>query len=329
MPELMRLLPWIGGSSLDVTGGYSKPLISPIDETQIAEILECDGRIVDMAVTNAHTAFLAHHESSVAQRTAWLYSAADAVDEIESAIIPVLIRSLGKPRRAASFEAKRAGAFIRTCAAQLPHFHGEVLPLDVTPLGVDRFGFTTRIPYGVVAAVTPYNAPADLLVQKVAPALAMGNSVVAKPSPPGVEVALMLAAAFKKAGVPDGLFAPAAMGLMANNSIKALAVLTENRSELLPNLATAKEQGLPITGGYAWFAIFAPKGTPERIVQKLNAATVATLDNPVIQDRLKTAGAIAVSPDRRSSEYLASYLNKEIEKWGAIIRASGIFSKNN
>lgn len=123
--------------------------------------------------------------------------------------------------------------------------------------------------------------------------------------------------------------APAAMALMANNSIKALAVLTENRSELLPDLPTAKEQGLPITGGYAWFAIFAPKGTPERIVQKLNAATVATLDNPVVQDRLKTAGAVAVSPDRRSSEYLASYLNKEIEKWGAIIKASGIFSKNN
>jgi tripartite-type tricarboxylate transporter receptor subunit TctC len=118
--------------------------------------------------------------------------------------------------------------------------------------------------------------------------------------------------------------APAAMALMANNSIKVLAALTETRSELLPSLPTATEQGLPITGGYAWFAIFAPKGTPERIVQKLNAATVATLDNPIIQDRLRAAGAVAVSPDRRSREYLTSYLNSEIEKWGVIIKASGI-----
>jgi tripartite-type tricarboxylate transporter receptor subunit TctC len=118
--------------------------------------------------------------------------------------------------------------------------------------------------------------------------------------------------------------APAAMALMANNSIKALAVLTEDRSELLPNLPTAKEQHLPVTGGYAWFAIFAPIATPDGIVQKLNAAIAATLDDPVIQDRLKTVGAVAVSPERRSSEYLASYLNKEIEKWGAIIKASGI-----
>ena len=118
--------------------------------------------------------------------------------------------------------------------------------------------------------------------------------------------------------------APAAMALMANNSIKALAVLTENRSDLLPNLPTGKEQGLPVTGGYAWFAIFAPKGTPPAIVQKLNAATVATLDDPVIRDRLKTAAAVAVSPERRSSAYLAAYLNDEIEKWGAIIKASNI-----
>src|SRR6202047_4663943 len=110
------------------------------------------------------------------------------------------------PRRAATFEAKRVGAFIRACAAQLPHLLGEVLPLDVAATGAGRFGFTTRIPYGVVAAITPFNGPANLLIQKVAPALAVGNAVVVKPSPPGTEVALLIAEAVKKAGVPDGLF---------------------------------------------------------------------------------------------------------------------------
>jgi acyl-CoA reductase-like NAD-dependent aldehyde dehydrogenase len=81
-----------------------------------------------------------------------------------------------------------------------------VLPLDVAATGAGRFGFTTRIPYGVVAAVTPFNGPANLLIQKVAPAIAVGNAVVVKPSPPGTEVALLLAEATKKAGVPDGLF---------------------------------------------------------------------------------------------------------------------------
>ncbi len=63
----------------------------------------------------------------------------------------------------------------------------------MTATGAGRFGFTTRIPYGVVAAVTPFNGPANLLIQKIAPALAVGNAVVVKPSPPGTEVALLIA----------------------------------------------------------------------------------------------------------------------------------------
>jgi acyl-CoA reductase-like NAD-dependent aldehyde dehydrogenase len=57
-----------------------------------------------------------------------------------------------------------------------------------------------------VAAITPFNGPVNLLVQKIAPAIAVGNAVVVKPSPPGTEVALLIAEAVKKAGVPDGLF---------------------------------------------------------------------------------------------------------------------------
>src|SRR5262249_50698869 len=104
---------------------------------------------------------------------------------------------------------KRVGAFIRACAAQVPHLAGEVLPLDVTAAGAGRFGFTTRVPYGVVAAITPFNGPANLLIQKVAPALAVGNAVVVKPShprPPGPAVARVWGQAVKTAGVPDGLF---------------------------------------------------------------------------------------------------------------------------
>lgn len=117
---------------------------------------------------------------------------------------------------------------------------------------------------------------------------------------------------------------PAALGLVSNNAIKALAVLTEDRSELMPELPTAKEQGLPVTGGYSWFGLYAPKGTPDAIVQKLNAVVRASLSNPATRERLKGAGSIAVSADRQSSEYLVSYLDKEIEKWGAIMKAAGI-----
>src|SRR5437667_304468 len=199
-----QLMPWIGGP-VKFEAGLS-PLVCPIDETVASQIIESDAKIVDAAVKHAHAAFLKHQDATTAKRVEWLLAAADVIDKIEGELVRSLIRFIGKPRRAATFEAKRVGTFRRACAAQVPHLTGEVLPLDVTPAGAGRFGFTTRVPYGVVAAVTPFNGPANLLIQKVAPALAVGNAVVVKPSPPGTEVALLMAEAVKTAGVPDGLF---------------------------------------------------------------------------------------------------------------------------
>jgi acyl-CoA reductase-like NAD-dependent aldehyde dehydrogenase len=199
-----QLMPWIGGPA-QFEAAYS-PLICPIDDTVASQIIESDAKVVDAAVKHAHAASLAHRDATTAKRVEWLLAAADAIDKIEGELVRSLIRLIGKPRRAATFEAKRVGAFIRACAAQVPHLLGEVLPLDAAAMGAGRFGFTTRMPYGVVAAVTPFNGPANLLIQKVAPALAVGNAVVVKPSPPGTEVALLMAEAVKKAGVPDGLF---------------------------------------------------------------------------------------------------------------------------
>jgi acyl-CoA reductase-like NAD-dependent aldehyde dehydrogenase len=199
-----QLMPWIGG--VQRFDAPLSALICPIDETIASEIIESDAKVIDAAVKHAHAAFLKHRDSTVAKRVEWLLAAADAVDQIEAELVRSLIRFIGKPRRAATFEAKRVGAFVRACAAQLPHLAGEVLPLDAAAAGAGRFGFTTRVPYGVVAAVTPFNGPANLLIQKVAPAIAVGNAVVVKPSPPGTEVALLIAEAMKKAGIPDGLF---------------------------------------------------------------------------------------------------------------------------
>ncbi|MEA2923917.1 MAG: hypothetical protein QOD25_1039, partial [Alphaproteobacteria bacterium] len=199
-----QLMPWIGGPAKFEAG--LSPLVCPTDESVASHMIESDAKVVDAAVKHSHAAFLQHQDATAAKRVEWLLAAADAIDRIEGEIVRSLILFIGKPRRAATFEAKRVGVFLRACAAQVPHLMGEVLPLDVTAAGAGRFGFTTRVPYGVVAAVTPFNGPANLLIQKVAPALAVGNAVVVKPSPPGTEVALLMAEAVKKAGVPDGLF---------------------------------------------------------------------------------------------------------------------------
>jgi tripartite-type tricarboxylate transporter receptor subunit TctC len=118
--------------------------------------------------------------------------------------------------------------------------------------------------------------------------------------------------------------AAAAMPQLAGNSMKAIAIMTRDRSPLLPNLASAHEQGLTDFDCYFWSGLFLPKGTPAAIVQKLHDSAVEALDTPAVQERLKTVGVAAVAPERRSSGYLKSYVGSETDKWAATIRAAGV-----
>lgn len=117
---------------------------------------------------------------------------------------------------------------------------------------------------------------------------------------------------------------PIAIPLIESGQIKALAILTQGRSASLPNLPSAQEQGLAGFEAANWAAFFLPKGTPEPIIAKLNAATAAALDNPTIQKRMKDVGIDPVGADRRSPAYLAKFAESEIAKWGGAVKAAGV-----
>jgi tripartite-type tricarboxylate transporter receptor subunit TctC len=108
-----------------------------------------------------------------------------------------------------------------------------------------------------------------------------------------------------------------------SGAIKALAIMTKERSPVLPNLATGLEQGVQGLEAYTWSAAFLPKGAPPEIVKKLNAALNETLDTPNVKDRLAGMGVMLPGPDRRSSEYMAQFVRDEIKKWEDPIKKSG------
>jgi tripartite-type tricarboxylate transporter receptor subunit TctC len=116
----------------------------------------------------------------------------------------------------------------------------------------------------------------------------------------------------------------AAMPQLASNSMKAIAVLTRDRSPLFPDIASAHEQGLTDFDSYFWSGIFVPKDTPSTIVARLNAAAGETLNTPSVQERLRTVGVSVVPPDRRSPDYLRDFVDAEIKKWAVTIKASGV-----
>jgi putative tricarboxylic transport membrane protein len=92
----------------------------------------------------------------------------------------------------------------------------------------------------------------------------------------------------------------------------------------LPELATAHEQGLADFEANAWSGLFLPKGTPAAIVSKLNLAASEAMDTKSVQDRMHELGTTLVSADRRSPEYLQMLVEREIAKWGPLIKAAGI-----
>ena len=112
--------------------------------------------------------------------------------------------------------------------------------------------------------------------------------------------------------------------LINQGQVKGIAVLSETRVPISPEIPTSGEQGLPGVESSVWNAFFVPKGTPEPIIRKLNKAMSDTLDDALIRKRLEELGLVIVPPARRTPEYLAKFLPEDIARWGKVIQAAGI-----
>jgi tripartite-type tricarboxylate transporter receptor subunit TctC len=117
---------------------------------------------------------------------------------------------------------------------------------------------------------------------------------------------------------------PDAISQVQGGAIKGIAMLSRTRSQMLPDLPTADQQGLANVDVADWYGLFVPTGTPAAIVQKLHDAAVAALDTSSFKDQLHSLGVEIVAPEQRSPDYLAGFLKNEIAKWAGPIKASGI-----
>jgi tripartite-type tricarboxylate transporter receptor subunit TctC len=115
-----------------------------------------------------------------------------------------------------------------------------------------------------------------------------------------------------------------AIPLIQAKSVKAIAILGVSRAPSLPDLATAREQGLKDFDAGTWNAVFFPSGTSASIVHKMNQAIVATTAMPSVKTRLRDVGFEVVTADRQTPEFLQSFLRAEVAKWSAAIKAAHI-----
>lgn len=172
---------------------------------------ETIARVSNASVDEAEESIAVAVQAAAEMRTLARYEMAEALrriaDEIEARredFARTMALEAGKPITAARGETMRAISTFTFASEEARRFTGETVPIDSQAIGRGRFGWTERIPRGVIFGITPFNFPLNLVAHKVAPALASRNAIIIKPSPRTPLTALMLGEAFLESGLPAG-----------------------------------------------------------------------------------------------------------------------------
>ncbi len=200
---MRRVQHFIGGEFVDSSDGKAFESITPIDNTPIAEVAEGGTAEVDQAVAAAREAFDSWSTMSPQDRAEILHAVADGVEERLEELAEWETRDMGKPITASrSKDMPRTAHNFRFFADH--QAMAGTKAWDQPAAGV--FSFELREPLGVVGSISPWNFPLMLLSWKVAPALAFGCTVVAKPAEQSPITASIFAEICRDAGLPPGVF---------------------------------------------------------------------------------------------------------------------------
>lgn len=198
----MELKLFIGGRW--VAGGPPFEVKNKYNSEVIASVVSAREEDVHRAVEAADKAAPAMAELPAYRRSEILARTADLIQQRREDIARTIAKEAGKALKYARIEVDRAISTFSVAAEEARRIHGETVPLDAVPSGVGYFGFWIRRPVGVVAAITPFNFPINLVAHKVAPALAAGNAIVLKPANSTPLSAGILCEILQEAGLPDG-----------------------------------------------------------------------------------------------------------------------------
>ena len=192
----------IGGQWRDATQRVE--VRDPYRGDVVSSFPASDSTDVDDAVAAARRARSEMASMPGYKRAALLRRAADLLRERGEIFARLMTRETGKPLKDSRAEVARTIETLLLSAEEAVRIEGEQVPLDASEVGAGKCAFLLRFPVGVVAGITPYNAPLNLACHKVGPALAAGNSIVLKAPPQAPGVVYLLSCLLEDAGVPPG-----------------------------------------------------------------------------------------------------------------------------
>jgi acyl-CoA reductase-like NAD-dependent aldehyde dehydrogenase len=188
---------WVGnGNMLEVKNKYDGKTVGTLPIASRDDL--------DRAIDAAQRAEDVMADMPAYRRAEILLEAAALLKERSEDLARTIAAEAGKALKFARAEVERAASTFTIAAEEAKRLHGETIPLDAVPAGEGYFGFWTRRPVGVIAAISPFNFPLNLVAHKVAPALAAGNTIVLKPATSTPLTAVKLCQILVDAGLPAG-----------------------------------------------------------------------------------------------------------------------------
>lgn len=197
----MNIRNYIDGAFSDPIGGQFLENIDPSTGNAYGLIPRSQAADVDLAVAAAKAAFPAWSSLSAAERSSWLMKVSNAIDAKLNTLALAESKDNGKPLKlATAIDIPRARDNFKFYATAILHD-----AYETHDMGVDGFNYTLRQPIGVAGCISPWNLPLYLFSWKIAPALAAGNTVVAKPSEVTPATAFLLSEILDEIGFPKGV----------------------------------------------------------------------------------------------------------------------------
>ena len=201
---------------------------APYDGSVIGRVVQGRREHAEAAIAAAVKAFGTTRRLPTFERQRVLRQIAANILARRDEFARILAQEAGKPIKLARAEVDRAIFTFNVAAEETARIHGEYLSLDWQESTAGRWGITRRFPLGPVAGITPFNFPLNLVVHKVAPAIAAGCSMVLKPAPQTPLCSLMLAECVQASGWPDG-----GLNVLPLSNEDASLLVTDERIKLI------------------------------------------------------------------------------------------------
>lgn len=200
---MLKQLLWINGEYRS-TDSFME-LRNPYNQEKIADVAVANDEDVILAISAAQMAAYKMSQMPSYERAEILERVATIIKSEKEECARLITKEAAKPIQIARAEVDRTIMTYRFAANEARRIHGETVPMDAAPGGEGRLSFTIKEPLGVIAAITPFNFPMNLVAHKVGPAIAAGNTVILKPASQTPLSAYKAAEVFDRAGLPPGV----------------------------------------------------------------------------------------------------------------------------